>query len=126
MQNEWFWLIVGDFKALIDSLELADLAYVSYFLVWAVILFYPLHKVDRADPIAGLMYVFFMLAAGAIVFFALPGLFRSFKDFNTHFGVLTGMAIIASYRWFRLDDKYKDLAEHANKNFGRVNGDGKK
>ena len=115
MQTDWFRLIIHDLKSLILSIELKDLTYASYLVLWGVILFYPLHRVDRADPIAGLMYVFYSVAAGATVFFALPKIFTEPGDVGVHCAVLASMALISSYRWFRLEDKQEILIKEANK-----------
>lgn len=115
MQADWFWLILNDLKSLVLSIEITDLTYASYLVLWAVILLYPLHKVDRNDPIAGLMYVFYSLIAGTTLFFALPDNFKGFNNWKIHLGVLSMMGLLTCYRWFKLEDKDHHLLVNKEK-----------
>ncbi|NRA64703.1 MAG: hypothetical protein HRU19_09485 [Pseudobacteriovorax sp.] len=119
MFGEWFGLLIHDAKAIILGFEMRDLAHPSYLMLWLVILFYPLHGVDRNDPIAGLVYVLYSLFVGTTVFFALPKNFQEISDLNTHFGILVIMGCVTAYRWwFHTNEPKKVVAKaetHENK-----------
>ena len=94
------------------SIKLADFAYPSYIFLWLVILYLPLHGIDCADPIAGLVYVLYCIGSGATLFFALPGEFAKTSDLPIHFGTLLVMGLAAAYRWFHKNSQSLTREEH--------------
>ena len=109
---EWLSFLAEDIKLALLALEPKDLAYPTYAVLWVVILFYPLHGVDRQDPIAGLVYILYCVGAGATLFFALPDHFSRAIDLPLHFGVLTIMGGFAAYRWFHKNNQTLTREEH--------------
>lgn len=101
---DWLTFLYDDTLASYHSIEVSDLAYPSYIFLWLCILFTPLNRIDRQDPIAGLVYVLFSIATGATLFFGLPRNFTAFTDINIHFACLLAMGCIAAYRWFHGND----------------------
>ncbi len=104
MLLDWLKFLYEDATASYNSIEMNDLAYPSYILLWLLLLMFPLTRVDRSDPIAGLVYVLFSITTGATLIFGLPGDFTSFSDINIHFAILLGMGCIAAYRWFHINN----------------------
>ena len=90
------------------AIGLLDLAQLIFFGIWCLILLLPLVGVDRRDPIAMLMYVLFMMGAGAAFVFALPAEFieqPSLKEMNITVVIL---GLVAGVRWFfRIGGKKK-------------------
>ena len=68
----WLAVIVYDLKNMITSLEPVDFAQPSFVAMWVFIVMLPLIGIDRRDPIAGLVYILFCVAAGVALIFALP------------------------------------------------------
>ena len=70
-----------------------------------VILYLPLHGIDREDPIAGMVYILYCVGSGATLFFALPNNFEEPEDLPIHFAVLLVMGLGAAYRWFHKNNQ---------------------
>lgn len=109
---DWIKFVAEDVRLTITSLQLRDFAYPSYVLLWLIILFFPLTGVDREDPIAGLVYILYCLAAGATFVFALPGNLPDLSDSSIHIAVLSLMGVLSSYRWFHRNSQTLTKEEH--------------
>ena len=111
---EWMTFLGEDIRQAIMALEPKDMAYPSYTILWLVILFYPLHGIDRQDPVAGLVYILYCLGSGATLVFALPEHFTNLSDMPMHIGVLMIMGLGAAYRWFHKNNQTLTREEHEN------------
>ena len=114
---DWLKFVNEDFRLALNAMEPKDWAYPSYAALWLIILFFPLNKIDRQDPVAGLDYILFCLAAGATLFFAFPENFNRFSDISFHVGILTFMGMFSAYRWFHRNNQTltKEEAENQKK-----------
>ena len=104
--------LAEDFVIALYSITPKDFAYPSYILLWMVILYLPLHGIDCADPVAGMVYVLYCIGSGATLFFALPNEFNSLEDLGIHFGTLLAMGIAGAYRWGHKNSQTLTRAEH--------------
>lgn len=97
---DWLIILWSDIKNSILSVETNDLARPSFFALWIAIVALPLRGIDRRDPIAGLVYILYCMAAGAALLYALPQYYiqpPSLKAMNVTVCV---MGIVAGVRWF--------------------------
>ena len=115
MLLDWFSFLKEDLQAVVYAFELNDLAYPTYFILWLIILFLPLLGIDRHDPIAGLVYILYLVTTGATLIFALPDNLNSVSDLNIHFSVLVAMGCAAAYRWFHDNNRRQVVLKEENK-----------
>lgn len=97
---EWLSVIWVDLKAIWFETDAVDLARPTYFILWMVILFLPLIGIDRRDPIAGLVYVLYCVAAGVTLVIILPEKYSDVLSLKTQFNLVMAMIFCASFRWF--------------------------
>lgn len=100
----WWDFVQQDLFAIFYALESRDFIYPMCCLLMLCILYMPLRGIDRRDFICGLMYIVYIIAAGTILFFAVPGAETGLTTLGLHLAFVTLLGAIAFYRWFSIDD----------------------
>lgn len=94
------FILFDDLKRATLDVSTGELVRPIFFGLWLFILFMPLKNIDRRDPIAGLMFTFYCVGAGAALMIALPQHVLPDFEFKTSFIILLSMGTAAFCRWF--------------------------
>ena len=106
MQIDVISLLEADtFTALFD-LSNDDMAYMVCVGTWLLILWMPLHNVDRRDPITFVTYLCFLQSLGILLFIVIPELLMGRKiNYVRDVMLIIVFVSIAGIRWVSGNDK---------------------
>ena len=96
---EKFSMFFNDVVELARVLDLTDMAVPLGFLVWAVIILLPLHKIDRRCRTTMVVYVMFCVSAGITLIIVLPQAYIRSMPIQTQIVVAVVMTACAILRW---------------------------
>ncbi len=110
---EWISVIWYDIRDSLSEIQVIDFAMPSYFLLWLIILMFPLTGVDRRDKIAASVYSLFCTAAGVALIYALPQQYTSnSQTIGQKVFTMMGMGAVGIFRWlYQPKDTAKEDAE---------------
>lgn len=112
---DWWSFVRQDMALILSALESRDFIYPMSCLLMLMIFFMPLRGIDRRDFICGLIYTVYIIAAGTILFFAVPGVGTGFTALGLHFAFVASLGSAALYRWFHSNDHLVVVAKNPPK-----------
>ena len=108
---DWWAFVQQDLTVIFTGLDSRDWLYPLSCFLMLVIFWLPLNGIDRRDQLAGVMYIVYIIAAGTILFFAVPGVEKGMGAMGLHLAFISLLGSAAAYRWFHSNDSLVIIAK---------------
>ncbi len=112
---DWWAFVQQDLTVIFTGLDSRDWLYPLSCILMLVIFWLPLHGIDRRDQICGLLYIVYIIAAGTVLFFAVPGVEKGMAAMGLHLAFISLLGSAAAYRWFHTNDALVVVAKAQSK-----------
>ena len=106
---DWVLYFMKDIREIWNGITFASFARAGFFGIWTLLLFLPLHGIDRRGEITLMMYALFIIFAGVTLVIVIPMKYTN-AEYTTADQVIMVvlMAAISQFRWTFLDDSVVD------------------
>lgn len=104
MKTGWE-ILQEDLFTTYEQMSILDFRFALQFGMWLIILFIPLHGIDRRDYLTSATYCLFLMMCAGILLFAIPQSANELQYLPQHLLIFFVLSCLSVYRWFRPDIK---------------------